>query len=227
MNKAISNEMLAKALELYEEKRFEDYENLKEYTPSDSFDRRMEKLIKSQSNYYYKITLTKARKAVAVFAAAVVIIASMMSVSSIRESILGFFISRGNEVDVIEYNNENGTAYPKSLERKFTPAFIPEGYKLEDSTSDNVSRELYYVKGDNYIDFQQFVKNEYSSASDGEYSSPEKISDNGQDYIIRTSDDKMIMLVWEKNGYVFEMTGFLSRDEMFRIAKSAKADGEG
>lgn len=227
MNKAISNEMLAKALELYEEKRFEDYENLKEYTPSDSFDRRMEKLIKSQNNYYYKLTLTKARKAVAVFAAAVVIIASMMSVSSIRESILGFFISRGNEVDVIEYNNENGTAYPKSLERKFTPAYIPEGYKLEDSTSDNVSRELYYVKGDNYIDFQQFVKNEYSSASDGEYSSPEKISDNGQDYIIRTSDDKMIMLVWEKNGYVFEMTGFLSRDEMFRIAKSAKADGEG
>lgn len=223
MNKTISSELLIKSLEIYENNRFKEYEALPAFEASDGFKKKMNTLIKSQSNYYYKATRTRARKVAAVFAAAVVLIASAMSVTAIRESILGFFISHTSEVDVIEYNNDNPGDYPKTLKEIYTPSYIPEGYKLEDETADSISRELYYVKGDDYIDFEQFTKEEYSSASDGEYSDPEKVTDNGQDYIIRTDGD-MTMLVWEKGGYVFEMTGFVDKAEMFKIAGSAKGE---
>lgn len=225
MDNIINNETLKRAVELYEQKRLSEYDKLESFTPSENFEKNMNKLIKSQSNYYYKLTRTKVRKVVTVFAAAVVIIASMMSVTAIRETILGFFILHTSEVDVIKYGNQG--SYPETIKSAFTPSYIPKGYTLEDKTSDSTSRELYYVKGDNYIDFQQFTKGEYSSASDGEFSAPEKINDNGQNYIIRTSDDNTVMLVWEKSGYVFEMTGFESKEEMFKIARSIEAEKEG
>lgn len=227
MDNILNNETLKKAVELYAKKRLDDYDKLESFTPSESFENKMKRLIKSQSNYYYKLTRTKVRKAVSVFAAAAIIIASMMSVTAIRETILGFFISHTSEADVIEYNNDNGASYPKTISTKFMPSYIPNGYKLEDKTSDSTSSEFYYVKGEDFIDFQQFTKGEYSSASDGEFSAPEKITDNGQDYIIRNSDDNTILLVWEKSGYVFELTGFENKEEMLKIARSVSSAEEG
>ena len=119
--------------------------------------------------------------------------------------------------DEIEYNTENAKDYPKTIEKLFELKNIPEGYALEDETSDEISSELYFVKDDeHYLDFQQFTKDSYSSVSDGEFSAPEKIKDGAQQFIIRTSG-KMIMLVWEKDGYVFEMTGFLGKNEMLKF----------
>lgn len=226
MDKLIDNEMLRKALEIYEDKRLCEYDDLEEFVPSEKFEKRMERLIKSRNNYFYTVTKTRFRKALAVAAVAAVLVTSALSVMAIRETILGFFVSRGSEVDVIEYNTENAKDYPKTIEKLFELKNIPEGYALEDETSDEISSELYFVKDDkHYLDFQQFTKDSYSSVSDGEFSAPEKIKDGAQQFIIRTSG-KMIMLVWEKDGYVFEMTGFLGKNEMLKIAQSAQPKGE-
>lgn len=226
MDKLIDNEMLRKALEIYEDKRLCEYDDLEEFVPSEKFEKRMERLIKSRNNYFYTATKTRFRKALTVAAVAAVLVTSALSVTAIRETILGFFVSRGSEVDVIEYNTENAKDYPKTIEKLFELKNIPEGYALEDETSDEISSELYFVKDDeHYLDFQQFTKDSYSSVSDGEFSAPEKIKDGAQQFIIRTSG-KMIMLVWEKDGYVFEMTGFLGKNEMLKIAQSAQPKGE-
>lgn len=218
MENLISNETLINALEIYENNRLNEYK-LSDFTPSKEFEKKMEKLIKSEKNYYYKVTRTNARKTFAILAAAIALLASAMSVTAIRESILGFFISGGNNVNIIEYNKEKSESYPKKIEIKYGLDYMPEGYKLEDITSDKTMYEEYYAKGDDYIDFQQFTKNAYYSASDSEFSAIKKQSYNGNEYIIRKSED-MIMLVWEKNGYVFELTGFESKGEMFKIAES-------
>lgn len=226
MDKVISNKMLIEALELYENKRLSEYEE-KDFIPSEKFEKKMRKLIKSQTNYYYKATRTRARKVSAILVAAVVLLASAMSVTAIRETILGFFVSHENEVDVIEYNNEASASYPETIEKAYGLSYLPKGCELEDKTSGKESCEEYYVlENGNYIDFQQFTKGEYSSASDGEFTAPKKLSCNGQDYIIRTSDENMIMLVWEKYGYVFELIGFEDKDEMLKIAESVKETGE-
>lgn len=223
MEKIINNETLINALEIYERKRLGEYRETP-FTPSEKFERKMEKLIKSETNYYHKITRTKARRTAVAVAAAAALLASAMSVTAIRETILGFFISGDNNVNVIQYNTEKSDAYPETIEKKYTPEYIPEGYKLEDKTSDDTMYEEYYVKGESFLDFQQFTKNAYSSASDSEFSAPKKLSGNGREYIIRKSED-MTMLVWETEGYVFELTGFESESEMLKISASINVEG--
>lgn len=225
MDKVIDNEMLKRALEIYEDRRLSEYDSLKSFTPSKEFEKRMESLIKS-SGKHYQAKGVGFRKILAIAAAAAVLATCAMSVTAVRESILGFFFSRGGEVDVIEYNKDKSSDYPKELKMIYELSYLPSGYKLENKTSDKTSSEFYYVKKENnYIDFQQYTKDSYASASDGEFSNPKKIKNNGQNYIIRTSEDSTT-LVWEKDGYVFEMTGFESRDEMFKIARSAAPKGE-
>lgn len=226
MDKTISNEILVNGLEIYLQNCFAEYDKLDEFTPSEAFDKKMQKLIKSQNNIYHKVTLTNVRKTVVVFAAVIALMASALSVTAIREKVLGFFVTRESGVNVIEYDTQSAVEYPKTLKNHYSLTFIPNGYKLEDKTRDEISAEEYYVSGDKYIDFQQFTKDEYSSASDEEFSAPETKTFNGQDYILRTSDDT-VMLVWEKNGYVFEMTGFEELSEMYKIAESAQTVEEG
>lgn len=225
MEKALNNELLIKALEIYENKRLGEYEE-KAFTPSRDFEKKMEKLLKSETNYYYKATRTPKRKVLAAVVAAAVIMTSALSVTAIRESILGFFISRTPQVDVIEYGNGKSAKSPETLESIFSVSYVPEGFKLEEKSKTSAAYEEYYTKGESYIDFQQFTKKSYSSASDSEFSAVKKIEKNGVSYIIRTYED-MTMLVWEKDGYVFELTGFEKDDEMFKIAASVKTAGEG
>jgi hypothetical protein len=222
MNNTVSNELLVNGLEIYIKNRFAEYDKLEEFIPSNAFEKRMKKIIKSQSNVYHKLTLTKVRKTVVVFAAVIVLMASALSVTAIREKILEFFITSESGVKVIEYDKKSDADYPKSIKKLYSLTYIPKGYKLEDKSSDDISSEYYYISGDKYIDFQQFTKDEYSSASDEDFSAPKNVKRNGQDYILRTADDT-VLLVWEKNGYVFEMTGFEKLNEMYKIAESARA----
>lgn len=224
MDRIIDNEMLIKALEIYEDKRLSGYNLNESFTPSKNFEKKMKRLIKSQTNLYYRTTCTKTGKTVAVLVAAFVLLMSAMSVTAVRETILNFFIHQNgskNSVEMIEYNSKDASSYPKKIEKVYSLSYVPKGYKLSEKTSDENNAGEIYIYEDDYLDFEQFTKEDYSSASDGEFSAPKSESFNGRDYIIRTDDD-MTMLIWEKDGYVFELVGFLEKGEMFKIADSVK-----
>lgn len=225
MEKFLNDNILVQALELYEENWLSTLTVTEEIMPSDKFEKKMQKLIKSQTNVYHKMTYTRPRKVISVLVAALVLLASMMSVGAIREAVLGFFVSHGAEVDYLEYNTEAQT-YPQTIETAYAPSFVPDGYSLDDSYTEELSALRLYISGDDYLSFGQYTKGAYKSASDSEFSEIRTQSYEGTDYIIRISDEKAVMLVWEKDGYVFELVGFEKESEMLRIAASAAAEGE-
>ncbi len=218
MEKIITDELLTDALKIYEANMLS---NLPQHDiiPSKKFERRMERMIKSQSGIYYRMTCTRARRAIAIAAAVAILIASVMSVGAVREAIFNFFVSRSANVDYIEYNTE-AESYPAELSSKYSPEYIPEGYELSDEYSDATTALELYTCGDNYLKIQQFVKGVYVAASDNEFSQIKTRSKDGADYIIRTDGDGAYMIVFEKYGYVFELVGFLPEDEMLKIAGS-------
>ena len=124
-----------------------------------------------------------------------------------------------NQIDVTEYDTEQAS-YPTELERQLKPDYLPEGYSLEDSSFEDNSAYLLYTKGDDYLTIEQFVKSEYKSATDGEYKTEKKLTEDGTEFIVRTSDDGSVMLVFDKDGYVFELVGFESEDELVKTASS-------
>ena len=221
MNNVITKDMLESAFALYAD-RLADGCAGAEFTPSADFERKMNKLIKSETSLYHRLTLTKARKALAAAAIIAVLLAASMSVTAIREKLFSFFITRGAQTDVIEYGDSTEPDEKNTIEKVLAPAYIPEGYKLEDSGSDGLSAYSLYSDGENFISVEQFVKSEYKSASDGEYTLKKEENISGIDFIVRSSDDGATLLVWEKDGYVFELVGFESEDELIKIALSVE-----
>ena len=47
----------------------------------------------------------------------------------------------------------------------------------------------------------------------------------GVSFVVQQSDDSTV-LIWEKDGYVFEMTGFEEKVELFKAAVSLKSGKE-
>ena len=119
MDNVISNETLIKALEIYENKMLSSVDE-REFETSEKFEKKMRTLLRAQTSVYRRVTLTKTRKVITAFAAALIILVSALSVGAIRETILSFFVERG-DVRVIEYNTENGKDYPKALNKRRFP----------------------------------------------------------------------------------------------------------
>ena len=216
MEKILDNKTLVRALEIYEGKRLGDVETIA-FEPSKSFEKRMERLIKSQSNVYYKATLTKARKVIVIAAAISVLIASLMSVSAVRERILGFFISHNENYEITSYDETADS--PETIERQFSlgESDYPEGYKLGELVADGSSVSMTLINGADYITIEQFTKKSYVSASDREFDAVRTVNLDGTNYIVRTMDDA-VQLVWEKDGYVFEAVGFIPEADMLNLA---------
>ena len=225
MEKTLDRNTLIKALEIYENSWLDTVSEDAAFEPSENFDRKMKRLIKSQNNVYYKATLTRARKVLVIAAAISVLIASLMSVSAVREKVLGFFISHENTYEVTEYDNSDQSDSPGTIERRFTlnPADFPEGYELSETAADDESVMMTLENGDSFITIEQFTKKSYVSASDSDFDAVRTVSFNGTDYIVRTSDDT-VMLVWERGGYVFEAVGFIGEDDMLKLASDVSVD---
>lgn len=220
MNKAIDNNLLTKAFGVYEEKLSTQYSDESSFEPSEKFNKKMQKLIKSQTNVYYKATLTKTRRIMIAAALIVTIMAASLSVEAIREKVFSFFITSGSEVNVIEYDASESD-YQAQIENVFKPSYIPDGYTLTDEQKDEFSSLLSYTKGGDFLTIEQFTKNAYKSASDAEFKTEAKENYEGIDFIIKTDED-MTMLIWERDGYIFEAVGYVGTDEMLKIAASVK-----
>lgn len=219
MNNVIKTDMLTQAFELYEEKLAFSYASGESFNTSSNFDKRIKKMIKSQTNVFHRVTLTKARRVVLVAAILAAMLAASLSVEAIREKIFSFFITSGQQVDVVEYDNSS-TAFSEFKACK--PSYITEGYILSDSGSDDSSAYFYYTKGGNYLSIEQFKSDEYKSAVDAEFKTSTEENIDGVNYIVKTSDDGMTMLIFNKYECVFEIVGFESKDELLKVAKGVE-----
>lgn len=217
MNNVINADMLTQAFELYEEKLALGYASGESFTPSQDFDKKMNKMIKSQTSLYHRATLTKTRRVILVAAILVTVLTASLCVDAVREKIFSFFITSGRQVDVVEY--DTGSSYQSAFEA-LKPAYIPKGYTLEDKGSDEQSAYFYYTKGDNYLSIEQFAASEYKSAVDAEFKTATEESIDGVKYIVKTSDDGMTMLIFDKNESVFEIVGFEPKSELLKVAAS-------
>ncbi len=223
MNNAIDSVLLSQAFGIYEDNLAAGYVGSKSFEPSEKFNKKMRKLIKSENSLYHRLTLTKARRIMLVAAIIVAVMTASLSVDAIREKIFSFFVTSGENYNVIEHSPDSDF-YHSQIESVLKPSYVPNGYKLSDSNSDTISSYLCYTKGDDYLTIEQFVAKDYVSASDIEFKTITRENYEGINFIIKTDED-MTMLIWERDGYVFEAVGYVGTDEMLRTAASVEQGG--
>lgn len=169
-------------------------------------------LNKMRDNKYHTFT-TKTIKVLLVAAVLCALLLTAFVVPSSRKYIIDNFdvFSRYK----ITENNKN------SVNGEITVGYIPDGFEL---TNENISSNLIandYTNGNDLITVSKFsssIKVEF----DTETGSIENIENNGQIYIFYVDKNNYNYLVWNKNDYIYQINGAISKDELLKIAETVK-----
>jgi hypothetical protein len=138
---------------------------------------------------------------------------SIFTVWAYREKIVDFFVER----------TDIGTVFHYETNQEYTIDKIKMGYipnEFERSQEYNNDNECYvrYEKADRFFDVdKQVPPDAYTiNTEDG---NTEYVDINGSDALFSTTDDFKI-LTWVKNGYVYTVSGNITKEEIILIAKN-------
>lgn len=191
------------------------------YTFSERFIKKMEKLIRSQKKVYYNFINTVSKRVAIICLVVVTLFTTACSVKAIREPIVNF-IKQVYEA-FTHYSFEGETT--DKITREYFIDEIPKGFEQTNKTkNDNIIVTEFTNDSEDIIEFVQMTT-EYSLGYfvDNEYSEITKDTINGIEVEFKKWHDVQ-SAIWTKDGYVFALDcyGNINLDVMIDIIKSIK-----
>lgn len=191
-----------------------------DYTFSDRFNKKMNKLIKAQRKPYYFLINTAAKKVAVYFVIFVTLITASMSVKAIREPVVNFI------VEVYEsftrYFFDGDTA--DNITKKYEISELPKGFsRFNTMETDTDFTVIYQDSENNSIIFTQSTTKNKIFDIDNQKETPKIEKVNGIEiYIYTYEKDKFIF--WSDNGYFFQITAYGDIDDetLIKMIKSIK-----
>ena len=186
---------------------------------SDEHEVKMQRLFKFERR---KIAAKKFRKyavrAACIFLALIVFsCATIFSVSAWRVRFLNFMFNK--DAPNTDYNFTDEKPAPQ-MDDRLKLNYIPEGFLLKDSFNGQRSITLSFIRGEDYF----CVSSDELDANfniDTENATIEKTKINGFDAIY-ISNQNANSLIWYDDDRAYILTGNISKDEIFKIAKGLK-----
>jgi len=199
-----------------------DYEIEHEF--SKRFERRMKKLVRrSKTGNQAGGAVFLRRRAVALAAAIVILLATAMSVSAVRAAVFEFITEVYEKFTHIFF--EESPPSQESADEYIIrrPTFIPEGFELvNEKTTGPVL--LVYEKGSDYISYCQQRLGNVSLLVNTEGAELEELKFNGLPAKYY-SNRGVQNLLWYDDEYLYMVSSTLDRDTVFRIAGSVETAG--
>ena len=163
------------------------------------------------------------RRAVALAAAIVILLASAMSVSVVRAAVFEFITEAYEKFTHIFFEESppsQESADELSIRR---PSFIPEGFEL---VSEKMAGPvlLVYEKGSDYISYSQQRLEDVSMDINTEGAALEELEFKGLPAKYY-SNRGVQNLLWYDDEYLYMVSSTLDRDTVFRIAGSVETAG--
>jgi hypothetical protein len=225
-NKAIFDALLQVAAEDAFQREIDALPSIEElnsiYQPSEQFDRKIKALIR---NSYFKNRFKKIlRKAIKIAACIAVVFmllsVTLLSVKATRNAIFNALIEWREKYAEIRFEDQC-----KIAESSYMPTYLPEGYELHSSnTIGNSLMIIYMNEAGHRIIFEQKPTDSGTALIDNENTDFSEIELGGKTaYLFNVNDEnEMRVLIWQSNGYVFQLTSQLSPDEMVKIGASIR-----
>jgi len=191
------------------------------YSPTPEMDLRMRKLIKRVENTQKtkKILVQASKSAMILFAFLAVATMVLIAVEASRNYIFNTFIQWNNNHTAIQFQPSD-----KSNDfDKYTLHYIPEGYKLDTtSSSENTRTFIYTNEKDENIFVQQSIADSAKLSVDNENNQPSIMTIHGFEafFFQSTSDNDSNSLIWKENNIAFTLISSLDKNEMILIAEN-------
>ena len=192
-----------------------------DFTFSEKFNKKMEKLIKSQRKPYWNFISTVSRRAAVIIVAIITLVTAAFSVKAIREPIIKF-IKQVYE-SFTHYSFEGDTV--EIITKEYTITQMLDGYEQFDKlTSENTIATTYKNKLGDTIIFTQMTT-EYSIGYFVDNESGEQYTETVDDIEIEFKewyDTKTA--IWTNDGYVFSIDciGNISFEDIKQIIRTIK-----
>lgn len=190
---------------------------LPEEVPQAEYTKNHEKWLKKlfdkmRDNRYHRFT-TKTVKVLVIAATLTALLLTAFVIPSSREYIIdNFDIFSRYQLTEANDNSVNG---------EITVGYIPEGYELINRQITSKSMTYDFVFDSNRITISKCsssIKVEF----DTEDVILENIIVNENNYTYYVDVNNCGYLVWNKNDYVYQIYGFISKDELIKIAETVK-----
>lgn len=192
------------------------------FETSASFDRKMRRMLRSERNVYYKLTLTRGRRVLCACVMIIILLLSLLSVEAVREAVGSFIIKHFSNYNSIAPVVETDSTYPSALEVAYVPEYIPSGYVLTQEDISDAGVTQIYSKGEKIIMYDQSPKQGFSANIDNERSELTEEIVDGQKYYINVYGKNDYDIFWDNGGYVFSLSAELPKDTMLNMCKSLK-----
>lgn len=192
------------------------------WTPSEKFELKMKKLIKSSKREYWYLFNASLKRAAVIVVAILVLLGFSMSIKAIREPVVQFIITIYEKYTNIFFGNDTELDVPRTIEQKYTVTAIPEGYTFLSMEKMSLNRKLIWRNEDNEeIIFNQGVLYNANMTIDTEDSSYEYVM-VGTYNAIYLAKWNMQVIIWENGIYKFSIdcTTSISYEELIHIAES-------
>lgn len=192
-----------------------------DYTFSERFNKKMDKLIKAQRKSYYFLINTAAKRVAVIFVAFLTLFTASMSVKAIREPVINFVVEVYESFTRYFFEGET----IQEIKKKYQITDLPDGYAQTNIYESAASITIIYENVDSgKIKFTQGISGNADFYVDNENCSQQTIKvKNIKVNIYEWENSKQV--IWTKDSYVFDMildsTNFEIKD-IERIIQSIK-----
>lgn len=190
---------------------------------SDSFNKKMEKLIKRQKKPYYKIINTAGKRAACIAVAALILsFSTVMGVDALRNAFKNFIIKIFSTYSEISYVEESDVSSPDTIESIYSITYDLSDYEIDYEDYDSVRRHIIYKKDDIYIDYYQWIKSEYDAHLNTEDAEISQMEIQGHEAIYYCDNHNYHNLIWDNGEYVIMVNSNIGKNELIDIANSVQ-----
>lgn len=228
------SDILHRALTLYTENQLDTIlqkkdlnEKLKSITFSDEFEKRMEKLIKSEKRPHIKLINTAGKKAAAVLIAAALATSSVMAVPALRAPIVKIFTKEYSSFTLYTADKNSLSSitgeYTTQIKIVYRPAYIPTGYDEPIYYDSIAGTDVRFDKGDDsdqvILLSQRPLNARLSFNTEGAKIYPAEI--NGI-FGHKCTNLGQTVYIWQEHGYFFQLVTpeNYPMDEINKLIKS-------
>lgn len=169
------------------------------------------------------IKLKKITKKAAIFIVVFVIgfFITFSTVDAFKITVINFFIEQKEKFTSLSLTENKPSSAPTGLTEKYYPRYLPEGYELSNTFVNNDKVEISYINQNNEIINYGYFGIDATAGIDTENRTVTNILVNGiQGYIYSKNNHRI--LVYTTKDHIFVIDGFLSQDEIIKIAESIK-----
>lgn len=206
-----------------------------EYSFSQGFEQKAEKLIKKCGTAAWHCVNTTAKKLLIAAIVTALLVSSAMAIPSVREGLINFFTHNTGINYYFTVDEDAIKNAPKELEIIYSPSFIPTGFELIDETVCSGFASFTYLSPDgDLLDFTQEKMPDdpnyaVGSSPDAERSKVDYVEIKGYKVIQLIWDqpgDEAVSLIWTNEDYFFSIfcTAPVTLDEAKQIFYGIQPD---